>query len=48
MKYNPHSYQEYAVKFVESHPISALFLDMGLGKTSITLTAVNELLFDSF
>lgn len=48
MKYNPHSYQEYAVKFIESHPISALFLDMGLGKTSITLTAVNELLFDSF
>lgn len=48
MKYNPHSYQEYAIKFIESHPISALFLDMGLGKTSITLTAVNELLFDSF
>ena len=43
-----HDYQEYAVKFIESHPISALFLDMGLGKTSITLTAVNELLFDSF
>lgn len=48
MKYNPHSYQEYAIKFIESHPISALFLDMGLGKTSITLTAVNNLLFDSF
>lgn len=48
MKYNTHSYQEYAIKFIESHPISALFLDMGLGKTSITLTAVNELLFDSF
>lgn len=48
MKYNPHSYQEYAIKFIELHPISALFLDMGLGKTSITLTAVNELLFDSF
>lgn len=48
MKYNPHSYQEYAIKFIESHPISALFLDMGLGKTSITLSAVNNLLFDSF
>ena len=48
MKYNPHSYQEYAVKFIESHPISALFLDCGLGKTSITLTAINDLLFDSF
>lgn len=48
MKYNPHSYQEYAIKFIESHPISALFLDMGLGKTSITLSAINNLLFDSF
>lgn len=48
MKYNPHSYQKYAVKFIESHPISALFLDMGLGKTSITLSAINNLLFDSF
>ena len=48
MKYNPHSYQEYAVKFIESHPISALFLDMGLGKTSITLSAINNLLFDNF
>ena len=48
MKYNPHSYQEYAIKFIESHPISALFLDMGLGKTSITLSAINNLLFDNF
>lgn len=48
MKYNTHSYQEYAIKFIESHPISALFLDMGLGKTSITLSAINNLLFDSF
>ena len=26
-----HDYQEYAVKFIEEHKISALFLDMGLG-----------------
>lgn len=48
MKYEPHSYQKYAIEYLKSHPVSALFLDCGLGKTSITLSAVNELLFDSF
>ncbi len=48
MKYNPHSYQQYATDFIEVNPISCLLLDMGLGKTSITLTALNNLLFDSF
>ena len=48
MKYNPHDYQRYAAEFIISHPVAALLLDMGLGKTSITLTAINDLLFDSF
>ena len=48
MKYKPHDYQKYAADFIITHPISALLLDMGLGKTSITLTAINDLLFDSF
>lgn len=48
MKYNPHDYQRYAAEFIIAHPISALLLDMGLGKTSIMLTAINDLLFDSF
>ena len=48
MKYNPHDYQKYAADFIINHPIAALLLDMGLGKTSITLTAINDLLFDSF
>ena len=48
MKYNPHDYKRYAAEFIITHPISALLLDMGLGKTSITLTAINDLLFDSF
>ena len=48
MKYNPHNYQRYAAEFIIAHPIAALLLDMGLGKTSITLTAINDLLFDSF
>ena len=48
MKYEPHDYQRYAIAFIENHPVSAVLLDMGLGKTSITLTAINDLLFDSF
>jgi SNF2 family DNA or RNA helicase len=48
MKYKPHSYQEYAIRYIETHPFPALLIDMGLGKTSITLTAIRNLLFDSF
>ena len=48
MKYEPYNYQTYATRYIEEHPISAVLLDMGLGKTSITLTALNNLLFDSF
>lgn len=48
MKYEPHDYQRYATKYIESHSVAAVFLDMGLGKTSITLTALNDLLFDYF
>lgn len=43
-----HDYQKYAVKFIEEHPVSALLLDMGLGKTITTLTAINNLIFDMF
>ena len=48
MRYNPHDYQRYAIGYIERHPVSAILLSMGLGKTSITLTAINNLLFDSF
>ena len=48
MKYEPHNYQSYAIDYIVTHPIAAVFLDMGLGKTSITLTALLDLLFDSF
>lgn len=48
MKYNPHDYQKYSIDFIENNPISALLLECGLGKTSITLTAINDLMFDSF
>ena len=43
-----HDYQKYAVRFIEEHPIAALFLDMGLGKTITTLTAIHNLMFDLF
>lgn len=48
MKYSPHEYQMFAAEYIESHPVAAILLDMGLGKTSITLTALSNLLFDSF
>ena len=48
MKYAPHNYQVYATRYIEEHPVAAVLLDMGLGKTSITLTALNDLLFDRF
>ena len=40
MKYEPHEYQRYAINYIEDHPFAAVLLDMGLGKTSITLTAI--------
>ncbi|MBR2662946.1 MAG: DEAD/DEAH box helicase family protein, partial [Clostridia bacterium] len=40
MKFNPHEYQKTAIKHIIDHPAAALLLDMGLGKTVITLTAI--------
>lgn len=48
MKFTPHEYQKQAIQFIEDHPQAGLFLDMGLGKTVITLTAVQHLMYDSF
>lgn len=48
MKYSPHSYQQYATKFIINHKACGLFLDMGLGKTIITLTALWSLVLDYF
>jgi len=48
LKYKPHYYQKYAASFIDENLVSCLLLDMGLGKTAITLTAINDLLFDSF
>ncbi|MBQ9402140.1 MAG: DEAD/DEAH box helicase [Clostridia bacterium] len=48
MKYQPHDYQRYAIGWILQHPVCGVFLDMGLGKTSITLTALQSLLFERF
>lgn len=48
MLYKPHNYQQDAINFVETHPIVALLLEMGLGKSSIALTAIWNLMYDYF
>lgn len=48
MKYSPHDYQTYATNFILDHPVAAVFLDMGLGKSVIILTAIFDLCLDSF
>lgn len=48
MKYQPHAYQAYCIQRIINDKALALFLDMGLGKTVITLTAVNDLIFNRF
>ncbi len=48
MIYVPHDYQSFAIDFILSHPVAAVILDMGLGKTSVTLTAIEELMHDRF
>ena len=46
MKYRPHPYQEYATKRILEQASVGLLLDMGLGKSVITLTAIDQLIYD--
>lgn len=48
IKYNPHNYQAYSTDFIINHKAAGLFLEQGLGKTVITLTAIWILLYDYF
>lgn len=48
MKYFPHDYQRYATDCIINNPISAVLLEMGLGKSVISLSAINELMLDYF
>lgn len=44
MHYDPRPHQKIATEFLKTHKRAGLFLDMGLGKTVVTLTWVKELL----
>ena len=46
MVFVPHDYQTYCIDYIKTHRIAALFLDMGLGKTVTTLTALRDLMLD--
>lgn len=48
MKFNPYKYQVHAKEHVLNNPFCGLFLEMGLGKTIITLCALYELMFEMF
>ena len=48
MQYNHHEYQTYATNFILEHPVAAVLLEMGLGKSVITLTAIYELMLNRF
>lgn len=48
MKYQPYNYQGFAGKHIVKNKFSGLFLEMGLGKTVITLTAIDQLIYEQF
>ena len=48
MRFVPHEYQRYCTEYIKTHSIAALFLDMGLGKTVITLSAIKDLMLETF
>ncbi len=48
MKYIPYDYQKYALDFILNQKAAGIFLDCGLGKTVITLTAIVELMHNRF
>lgn len=48
MKFKPHSYQSRAIQHILETPGAGLFLDMGMGKTVSTLTAIDTLMYDRF
>ena len=46
MKYEPHDYQRYCTQRIIDDAAVGLMLDMGLGKSVITLTAIDELMYN--
>ena len=48
MEFKPHNYQQYSINYILEHPVAAVILFMGAGKTIITLTAIQQLMHDRF
>jgi len=48
LKYKPYDYQQYATQWILDKEKAGLLLDMGMGKSVITLTAIDELMFNYF
>ena len=48
MNFKPHDYQNYAIEYIKENPVTAVLLGLGMGKSVISLTAIADLLFDSF
>ena len=48
MRFNPHKYQQFAIDFIIHNPIVAILLDMGMGKTALTLMAIQFLMYETF
>lgn len=48
MRFKPHNYQQFAIDFITKNPIAAILLDMGMGKTAITLMAIQYLMYETF
>ena len=48
MIYKPHDYQKHTTDFILEHPIAAIILQMGLGKTVCTLDVIEKLIYDRF
>lgn len=48
MRFKPHNYQQFAIDFITNNPIAAILLDMGMGKTAITLMAIQYLMYETF
>lgn len=48
MRFKAHNYQQFAIDFIINNPIAAILLDCGMGKTAITLFAIQYLMYESF
>lgn len=48
MEFNPHDYQKYTIDYILQHPVAAVILGLGMGKTVCSLTAIEKLMYDSF